>query len=245
MHSVPVPLARSRFAALKARIRDESNKITRSRLESNWQRLRTCENAGRINYSQPADTEGFLKAGLPLLDWALRHMTCCRKAARRIYALVVLDRVDEAIWEAHHRIAGHGRKFRPTNIEPHPCCQDLWATLQVVQDNFVTKFPAWAERNLPQRPHIHDVERDCLYIRGDYSLRRLSKRDWSTSQETRREMVDHRSLAGVHQSLRHDPEEAYPSVGVSTRAGAGKRKSSTNNRLLQRFIRRIAKRKGN
>ena len=180
------PIASTHFAALRARIRADSNKVTRSRLESNWQRLWTCENPGRINYSQPADTGGFLKAGPPLLDWALRHMTCCRKAARRIYALVVLDRVDEAISEAHLRIAGHGRKFRTIKIEPHPCCHDLWATLQVVQDHFVTKFPAWAERNLPKRPHIHDVERDCLYIRRDYSRAGLSKEiEWLKRLERR------------------------------------------------------------
>jgi DNA-directed RNA polymerase specialized sigma24 family protein len=177
--SVATAVARSRFVALRERVGGDSNRVTRSRLESNWKRLWTYQNPGRIDYSQPADTEGFLKAGVPLLDWAVRHMTCCRKAARRIYALVVLDRIDKATQEAHYRIAGYNSIHIPRTAQrrPHPCCDELRHALAVMQAHMSSTFPAWDERDTPKRPWILDVQDHLLYVR------KRPNRNWSKEQK--------------------------------------------------------------
>lgn len=80
----PVRIGRERYEERRAeRLREEAKPL------------------GRREYvREPPDPDDFLTDGSHLAAWAREHLTCCRKAARRVLALVSLDRVDEAASEA-------------------------------------------------------------------------------------------------------------------------------------------------
>lgn len=107
----PVRISRERYEERRAeRLRDEAKP------------------RGRVEYvRESADPADFLPDGSCLAAWAREHLTCCRKGARRVLALVSLDRVEEAVTElrnARTRHGSHCQQLRDEALDRH---DERWA----------------------------------------------------------------------------------------------------------------------